>query len=84
MVFFKSTKGLRQGDPLSPYLFVLAMEVFSKLLQSRFESGYIHHHPRTDQLSISHLMFADDVMIFFDGGCSSLQGISETLDDFAS
>ncbi|KAG7588721.1 Reverse transcriptase domain [Arabidopsis suecica] len=82
--FFKSTKGLRQGDPLSPYLFVLAMEVFSNLLKSRFDAGYIHYHPKTSDLSISHLMFADDVMVFFDGGSSSLHGISETLDDFAS
>lgn len=81
---FKNTKGLRQGDPLSPYLFVLAMEVFSKLLHSRFAAGYIHYHPKASDLSISHLMFADDVMIFFDGGSSSLHGICETLDDFAS
>lgn len=82
--YFKSNKGLRQGDPLSPYLFVLAMEVFSSLLKTRFEAGYIHYHPKTSELSISHLMFADDVMVFFDGGSSSLHGISEALDYFAS
>lgn len=81
--FFKSSRGLRQGDPLSPYLFVLAMEVFSKLLRSRYESGYISYHPNTSELEISHLMFADDVMVFFDGSSSSLHGIYETLDDFA-
>ena len=81
---FRSSKGLRQGDPLSPYLFVLAMEVFSNLLLSRFEASYIHYHPRTAELKVTHLMFADDVMIFFDGGSSSLHGVSEALEDFAS
>lgn len=83
-VYFKSRRGLRQGDPLSPYLFVLAMEVFSRLLKSRYESGYIRYHPNAEPIDISHLMFADDVMVFYDGSNSSLHGISETLDDFSS
>ncbi|XP_033129481.1 uncharacterized protein LOC117126159 [Brassica rapa] len=82
--FFKSSRGIRQGDPLSPYLFVLAMECFSRLLLSRYEAGSIGYHPRTESLKISHLMFADDVMVFFDGSSNSLHGISECLDDFAS
>ena len=82
--YFQSSKGLRQGDPLSPYLFVLAMEVLSKLLSSRFQAGYITYHPKTEELGISHLMFADDIMIFFDGGESSLHGITEAVHDFAS
>lgn len=57
--FFKSTRGLRQGDPLSPYLFVLVMQVFSRLLKSRYESGYIKYHPNTSEIQISHLMFAE-------------------------
>lgn len=82
--FFKSTKGIRQGDSLSPYLFVLAMECLSRLLLSRYDAGYIGYHPRTEELKILHLMFADDVMVFFDGTANSLHGISECLDDFAS
>lgn len=82
--FFQSTKGIRQGDPLSPYLFVLAMEGLSRLLLSRYEVGIIGFHPRTEQFKISHLMFADDVMVFFDGMSKSLHGITECLDDFAS
>lgn len=69
---------------MSPYLFVLTMEGLSRLLYSRYESGSIGYHPRTSEVKISHLMFADDVMVFFDGKADSLHGITECLSDFAS
>lgn len=64
--YFNGTKGLRQGDPLSPYLFVLAMEVLSQLLNASYRNGRIGFHPMASNPLISHLAFADDLMIFFD------------------
>lgn len=81
--YFKGTKGLRQGDPLSPYLFVLCIEVFSQLLNSKYADGSIGHHPNAVNPRISHLVFADDIMVFFDGERSSLQNISDTFDVFS-
>lgn len=63
---------------------MLAMDGLTRLLQSRYTSGSIGYHTRTSYLKISHLMFADDVMIFFDGMSDSLHGITGCLDDFAS
>ena len=39
--FFPSSGGLRQGDPFSPYLFVMGIEVLSILLCKAMAGGYI-------------------------------------------
>ncbi|XP_033134016.1 uncharacterized protein LOC117127540 [Brassica rapa] len=82
--YFKGTKGLRQGDPLSPYLFVIALEVFSQMLNAKFRVGDIGYHPNTSEIEATHLAFADDIMIFFDGEKSSLENIVDTMELFAT
>ncbi|RVX23535.1 putative mitochondrial protein [Vitis vinifera] len=66
--FFSSTKGLRQGDPLSPSLFVMGMEVLSVLITRAVEGGFIHGcriwRGREQAVNITHLLFADDTIVF--------------------
>ncbi|RVX07329.1 putative mitochondrial protein [Vitis vinifera] len=67
-VFFQSSRGLRQGDPLSPYLFVIAMEVFSSMMRRAISGGYLSGWKvsggRDEGMHISHLLFADDMKNF--------------------
>jgi hypothetical protein len=68
--FFGSSRGLRQGDPLSPLLFLLFMEVLSQLLRRTEEVGLIcgfkAGSATVSGLSISHLLFTDDTIVFYD------------------
>ena len=58
---FKPERGLRQGDPLSPYLFLICAEGFSALLQRAEEEGKIRGVKVCQGApSVSHLLFADD------------------------
>ncbi|KAH9784956.1 reverse transcriptase domain-containing protein [Citrus sinensis] len=57
-------RGLRQGCPLSPYLFLMCAEAFSNLLQRAEEKSLIHGLKFSKDIIISHLLFADDSLIF--------------------
>ncbi|CAD5328526.1 unnamed protein product [Arabidopsis thaliana] len=80
--FFPGKKGLRQGDPISSLLFVLAMDVLSKKLDRGVMTNRFGLHPDYEVPLITHLSFADDVLIFFDGKMDSIHGILFILDDF--
>lgn len=63
--FFKPTRGIRQGDPLSPYLFLLVSEGLSGLFQHAVMNDNLHGVEFGGGApSISHLLFADDSLIF--------------------
>ena len=65
--FFRSSRGLRQGDPLSPYLFVIGMEALSCLLKRVVEDNFISRcrfgGRDGGEIVISHLLYADDTII---------------------
>lgn len=79
---FKGTRGLRQGDQLSPYLFVLAMNCLSLMLDKAARNGVFGYHDKYRRSTLTHLCFADDLLIFCDGSPSSITAILEILKDF--
>lgn len=77
---FRLTYGFRQGDPLSPYLFLIISEVLSRLFKHASEMGFLEgirinaHDPR-----LSHLLFADDTLIFLSASRSNCENVDRLL-----
>eukprot|EP00253_Pinus_taeda_P034418 PITA_34418 len=78
--FFHLERGLRQGFPLSPLLFLIVMDALSRLIDSTKRNGDFNDLRITDECSLTHLLFVDDVMIFLDGSIrDSRTSIHESL-----
>ena len=66
--FFNSTRGVKQGDPLSPCLFIISAEVLSRGLNDlAMKKKTIAFSKPLRCPTISHLAFADDMVIFTNG-----------------
>ncbi|KAI0493539.1 hypothetical protein KFK09_023657 [Dendrobium nobile] len=62
--FFKSSHGLRQGDPLSPAIFILAVDYLSRGINDLFSKFPNLYYRTMGGIKISHLCFADDFIVF--------------------
>ncbi|KAK2655055.1 hypothetical protein Ddye_008107 [Dipteronia dyeriana] len=79
--FFSGKRGIWQGDLMSPYLFVIDMEVLSKILTKRItDSTSFKYHWWCDKIKLSHLFFVDDLIMLFHGSPSSALVLKAALD----
>lgn len=82
---FKPARGLRQGDPLSPYLFVLCMERLCHLIEDAVGAKIW----KPIQLSrggpkLSHICFADDLILFAEASVAHIRVIRRVLERFCN
>ncbi|XP_074299678.1 uncharacterized protein LOC141630827 [Silene latifolia] len=82
--FFQGKSGVEQGDPLSPYIFVLSMEILSRYLRCLNSHPQVSLHPKCSKMKLTHLIFLDDLMIFIRGDVPYVLFVSQTLGLFSS
>ncbi|MCI12617.1 RNA-directed DNA polymerase (Reverse transcriptase), partial [Trifolium medium] len=81
---FKPSHGLRQGDPLSPYLFILCMEKLSIAINDAVHKRtWAPIHISDNGPRLSHLLFVDDVLLFTAAKNSQLRFISDLFARFS-
>uniref|UniRef100_A0A2N9FQS3 Reverse transcriptase domain-containing protein n=1 Tax=Fagus sylvatica TaxID=28930 RepID=A0A2N9FQS3_FAGSY len=80
---FPPTRGLRQGDPLFHYLFILCQEVLSRLINRAQAVGSIRGvKMNTGGPDFTNVMFADDIMLFSKASCSDVQVLNSCLEKY--
>ena len=85
MEWFEPTQGLRQGDAISLYLFVLCMERLGHIIQAEVESGQwkqVKASPYGPKLS--HLFFADDLILFVEASVDRIRVVMKCLQKLCS
>ncbi|KAF7140294.1 hypothetical protein RHSIM_Rhsim06G0103400 [Rhododendron simsii] len=80
---FLPSRGLRQGDPLSPYLFLIIMDVLSVMLCNGIRDNLFNGLKiKRGFPLLSHVMFVDDVLLFVSNGNRGIHNLKNILDQF--
>ena len=79
------SRGIRQRDPLSPYLFILCMDFLGQLIEEKCNAK-LWHPVKASQSgpAFSHLFFADDLLPFAKADYINCSAIRDVLDNFCS
>ncbi|GJQ89092.1 RNA-directed DNA polymerase, eukaryota [Tanacetum coccineum] len=80
---FEFHRGLKQGDPLAPYLFILIMNLFPQSISRAVDAGIFWGINISDDLNISHLFYADDAVFIGKWNELNLSGIIQILRCFS-
>ncbi|XP_060182394.1 uncharacterized protein LOC132612068 [Lycium barbarum] len=72
---FNVAKGLRQSDPISPFLFAISMEYLSRCLLELKHVKEFKFHPRCAKLNITRLSFSNDLLLFSRGDSTSIPAL---------
>lgn len=81
---FDAARGLRQGDPISPFLFAIATEYLSRKLNELKENKNFNYHPRCAKSGVTHLCFADDLLLFARSDQASIAAVHHCFLEFSS
>ncbi|XP_074304746.1 uncharacterized protein LOC141639537 [Silene latifolia] len=81
--YFPGRRGLRQGDPISPLIFCICMEYLSRIMEFATRKWYFRYHPICKSLKLTHLLFADDLLMFSKGDVQSIMLILGVLATFS-
>lgn len=79
---FSVEKGLRQGDPLAPFMFIIATEGLARMVRKAGELGILKGFNISQELSYSLLQFADDTMMICQGRWEDLWSIKAIIRGF--
>lgn len=77
---FSMSKGVRQGNPLSPFLFILAMEGLNVMMKAATEKGVFDGVPiPNSNIFISHLFYADDALFIGDWSKKNISNLARIM-----
>jgi hypothetical protein len=82
---FKPSRGIRQGDPISPYLFLIAVEGLSCLLKSVPQSSaFVGVQVAPTAPVVNHLLFADDSLLLFKASAEGAVEVSNLVNTYCN